>query len=97
MTIDTFYKRSHINNFFPTISLYSAITALICIAFSFIPAANALAEDLDTDPQADEFQQEVERTAAEYEKAKVNLAQANADVKENEEHIAVIHVALELS
>ena len=90
MTIDTLYKRSHINNLFPTISLYSAITALICIAFSFIPAANALAEDLDTDPQADEFQQEVERTAAEYEEAKVNLAQANADVKENEEHIAVI-------
>ena len=43
----------------------------------------AWAEDIDIYPVADEFQQEVERTAAEYDEALAAVAQAEADIQEN--------------
>jgi hypothetical protein len=39
---------------------------MVVAACGMAPSA-AMAEDIDTNPEADEFQQEVERTAAEYE------------------------------
>ena len=43
----------------------------------------AYAEDIDTDPVADEFQQEIERTAREYEEAKAAVASAKQALEEN--------------
>ena len=56
---------------------------LIFFALVFAPVKFAWAEDLDMYPVADEFQQEVERTADEYESAREKLAQAEADIQEN--------------
>lgn len=48
-----------------------------------IAPVSALAEDIDTDPQADEFQQEVERTAAEYDDAMRKVAEATEALDQN--------------
>ena len=53
---------------------------LVCVT---VFPATSWAEDLDMYPVADEFQQEVERTAAEYDAALAALAQAKADIQEN--------------
>ncbi|MBR0404717.1 MAG: hypothetical protein IJI68_05895 [Eggerthellaceae bacterium] len=60
-----------------------AFLLVISFALALAPAKFAWAEDLDMYPVADEFQQEVERTAAEYDSAREKLAQAEADIQEN--------------
>ena len=71
---------------------YWVAFAVVAIAFAagvaLLPAALAHAdEDIDTEPVADEFQQEIERTAAEYEKASKELKKANKAVKKNSKRI----------
>lgn len=60
-----------------------AIALLAFLACATVHPAVSWAEDLDMYPVADEFQQEVERTAAEYDDALAALAQAQADIQEN--------------
>ena len=58
----------------------AVLSFLICAA---VLPATSWAEDLDMYPVADEFQEEVERTAAEYDAALAALKQAKADIQEN--------------
>ena len=56
----------------------------IALAFALLPHGTcAYAEEIDTDPQADEFQQEVERTASAYEEAVAKVDAANRALEEN--------------
>lgn len=60
----------------------AAIAATLSIPLVIAPDP-AWAEELDIYPVADEFQQEVERTAAEYDEAIAAVAKAEADIQEN--------------
>lgn len=62
--------------------IVSIVLFIVLICTTMFPAVS-WAEDLDMYPVADEFQQEVERTAAEYDAAVAALAQAKADIQEN--------------
>lgn len=68
--------------------------AAVVLAASLAGAQLAYAEDIDIDPLADEFQQEIERTAAEYDAAKADYAQAEEDIAANMERISEIEATL---
>lgn len=69
--------------------LYALVAALTFVVLgclfvlSCASHTSAYAEDIDTDPVADEFQQEIERTAQEYEDAKAAVALAKQALEEN--------------
>lgn len=73
------------------------VLALLACALSFaltnLPQV-ALAEDIDTNPAPDEFQQEVERTAAEYNDAVAQVERATAALDENRARIAELETAI---
>ena len=65
------------------------------LAFASVPVAGmaqrtAWAEDIDTNVQADAAQQEVERTAAEYDQAISRIGDLNQQIADNEARIAEI-------
>ena len=69
------------------------------LAFASVPVAGlsqqtAWAEDIDTNVQADAAQQEVERTAAEYDQAISRIGDLNQQIADNEARIAEIEEAL---
>ena len=67
---------------------------LVALALIGPTAGVALAEDIDTDPAADEFQQEVERTSAEYNDAVAKVEQASAALDENRKRISELEVEI---
>ena len=73
-----------------------AVAVGFALAVAFLPGALAHAEDIDTDPEADEFQQEIERTAAEYEQAVEQLDAARASASENADRIAELEEQIPL-
>ena len=69
------------------------------LAFASVPVAGmaqrtAWAEDIDTNAQADAAQQEVERTAAEYDQAISRIDDLNQQIADNEARIAEIEDTL---
>ena len=69
------------------------------LAFASVPVAGmaqrtAWAEDIDTNVQADAAQQEVERTAAEYDQAISRIDDLNRQIADNEARIAEIEETL---
>ena len=69
------------------------------LAFANVPVAGmaqrtAWAEDIDTNVQADAAQQEVERTAAEYDQAISRIGDLNRQIADNEARIAEIEETL---
>ncbi len=69
------------------------------LAFASVPVAGlsqqtAWAEDIDTNVQADAAQQEVERTAAEYDQAISRIDDLNQQIADNEARIAEIEETL---
>lgn len=69
------------------------------LAFASVPVAGmaqrtAWAEDIDTNVQADAAQQEVERTAAEYDQAISRIGDLNRQIADNEARIAEIEETL---
>ena len=73
--------------------VFSIFLPLTCL-FAF--QHPAWAEELDMYPVADEFQQEVERTAVEYDEAQAALAQAEAAIQENTVRIDELAVEIPL-
>lgn len=76
-----------------------AVTLSATLAFASVPFAGlsgqkALAEDIDTNVQADAAQQEVERTAAEYDQAMARIDELNQQISDNETRIAEIEETL---
>ena len=68
----------------PAFACVLAIALPLVLAFALLPhGACAYAEDIDTNPEADEFQQEVERTASIYEEAVAKVDAANKALEEN--------------
>lgn len=68
--------------------------ALVAACVLLATPAPALAEDIDTNPIPDEFQLEVERTAAEYEQAVANVDEASRKLDENRARIAELEEAI---
>lgn len=80
-------------------SLGNRVAVAICVllltcAFSFGTASVALAEDIDTNPAADEFQQRVEQTAADYDAALAEVDKASVDLDATRARIAEIEAEL---
>lgn len=72
-------------------------TAFLALFLAFACGATAaLAEDIDTDPSADAFQQEVERTSAAYDEAKAAAEGAAAALEENSQKIAELEKQIPL-
>ena len=76
-----------------------AVALSATLAFASVPVAGlsqqtAWAEDIDTNVQADAAQQEVERTAAEYDQAISRIDDLNQQIADNEARIAEIEEAL---
>lgn len=76
-----------------------AVALSATLAFASVPVAGmaqrtAWAEDIDTNVQADAAQQEVERTAAEYDQAISRIDDLNRQIADNEARIAEIEEAL---
>ena len=76
-----------------------AVALSATLAFASVPVAGlsqqtAWAEDIDTNVQADAAQQEVERTAAEYDQAMGRIDSLNQQIADNEARIAEIEETL---
>ena len=76
-----------------------AVALSATLAFASVPVAGlsqqtAWAEDIDTNVQADAAQQEVERTAAEYDQAMGRIDSLNQQIGDNEARIAEIEETL---
>ena len=76
-----------------------AVALSATLAFASVPVAGlsqqtAWAEDIDTNVQADAAQQEVERTAAEYDQAISRIDDLNQQIADNEARIAEIEETL---
>ena len=76
-----------------------AVALSATLAFGSVPALGlsgqaAWAEDIDTNVQADAAQQEVERTAAEYDQAMARIDELNQQISDNEARIAEIEETL---
>lgn len=76
-----------------------ALALSATLAFGGVPAAGfsgqaAWAEDIDINVQADAAQQEVERTAAEYDQAMDRIDQLNQQIADNEQRISEIEETL---
>lgn len=76
-----------------------AVALSATLAFASVPVAGlsqqtAWAEDIDTNVQADAAQQEVERTAAEYDQAISRIDDLNQQIADNEARIAKIEETL---
>ena len=76
-----------------------AVTLSATLAFASVPVAGmaqrtAWAEDIDTNVQADAAQQEVERTAADYDQAISRINDLNRRIADNEARIAEIEETL---
>ena len=76
-----------------------AVALSATLAFGSVPALGlsgqaAWAEDIDINVQADAAQQEVERTAAEYDQAMSRIDELNQQISDNEAHIAKIQETL---
>lgn len=76
-----------------------AVALSATLAFGSVPLAGlsgqaAWAEDIDTNVQADAAQQEVERTAAEYDDALARIDQLNQQIADNEQRISEIEETL---
>lgn len=76
-----------------------AVALSATLAFGSVPALGlsgqaAWAEDIDINVQADAAQQEVERTAAEYDQAMSRIDELNQQISDNEAHIAEIQETL---
>ena len=67
-----------------TIALLCAIS--LTSAF-FLAPASAAAEDIDTNPTPDEFQQKIEQTAADLEEANAKVAEANEAIRSHRAEI----------
>lgn len=69
---------------------------MLALAVSSPPLSSglALAEDIDTDPAADSFQAEVERTAAAYDEAVAAAQKAGESLEENEARIAELEALI---
>ena len=65
----------------------AAFAILFTLVIAFFPTLLAHAEEVDTNPIPNHEQQEIEKTAAAYDKAQAALESANADVKENKKYI----------
>lgn len=71
------------------------IAASLALATSLlISPGTAVAEDIDTEPTADELQQQVERTAEAYDEAVVAAQASEAALVENEERIAELEALI---
>ena len=70
------------------------IMLALAIAACGMAPAIATAEDIDTNPEADEFQQEVERTAAEYDDALQKVAEATEALDKNRARIEELEVQI---
>ena len=68
--------------------------AFASVPFAGLSGQTALAEDIDTNVQADAAQQEVERTAAEYDQAVSRIDELNQQISDNEARIAEIEETL---
>lgn len=73
--------------------ILAASVLAVCVALAFC-VDWALAEDIDTDPEADELQQEVERTAAEYESALFQVEAAQNALVENRERLVELQESI---
>lgn len=73
-----------------------AVAVAFALAAALLPGALAHAEDIDTAPIPDKYQQEVERTGDEYKKAAKELEKARKAVKENSARIAELEEKLPL-
>ena len=71
----------------------AAMSLLVGAYFAF---GGAYAEEIDTDPQPDELQQEVERTAAAYQEALDQVAVAEQALVENRDRITELEEAIPL-
>ena len=68
---------------------------LMALIVSLCPCSSqAWAEDLDTNPEPDEFQQEVERTAAEYESAIAQVDAAKTALEENRARLSELEAVI---
>ncbi len=83
--------------------LADALLATLALSLCFIASPlfhsryeTAFAEDIDTDPSADAFQLEVERTAAAYDEALEAAESAGASLEENRARIAELEEAIPL-
>ena len=65
-----------------------------CIAVSSSFASTAYAEDIDTNPVADEFQQQIEESAAAYNDAIARCEELEVQIQQNADEIAVIEELL---
>lgn len=66
------------------------LAVLACVLY----AKSAYAEDIETDPQADEYQQEVERTAKAYEESLAKVEAAEKALKENRNRADELEVSI---
>lgn len=76
------------------IPVYSKIIAAMLVAALCAVPLVAFAEDIDTDPQADDLQQQVERTAAAYDEAVVAAEEAGKALDENNSRIAELEAVI---
>ena len=67
---------------------------MLALALVLAFRASALAEDIDTNPEADELQQQIEQTAKAYDEAKAAVAAAEDALDENRERIAELERAI---
>ena len=72
----------------------SATLAFVSVPVAGMAQRTAWAEDIDTNAQADAAQQEVERTAAEYDQAISRIGDLNQQIADNEARIAEIEDTL---
>lgn len=72
--------------------------ALLCASLLtwsfFLTPATAAAEDIDTNPTPDEFQQKIEQTAAELEEANAKLEEANAAIRDHRAKITKLEAQI---
>jgi len=85
---------AHHRHALPLCTAIAGVSVALVLFLSAPYPGSAYAEDIDTNPVADSFQLEVERTAAAYDEAVATAALAAESLEENEARIAELESAI---